>query len=131
MKGLFIDTDGRMSVREFSDTDTVSSIDEAVGGWFEIVHPMLLRAPYIMLVNEEGLLHNLPLNFCGSVLYGAHKNGQRIVGNIVILKEGFVDGEPDVVGLNDDELLKIGNEIINVSRGYGRWVDEKDREKET
>lgn len=125
MKGLFIDTDGRMSIREFSDADTVSSIDEAVGGWFEIVHPMLLMPPYIMLVNEEGLLHNLPLNVCGSVLYGAHKHGQRIVGNIVILKEGFVDGEPDAVGLNDDELHKIGNEIINLSRGYARWNNER------
>ena len=40
-------------------------IKEAVGGWYERVHPMGLNQPYSMMVNEEGLLLGLPIT--GSV----------------------------------------------------------------
>ena len=45
-------------------------IKEAVGGWYERVHPMGLDRPYSMMVNEEGLLLGLPMNRLGSELYG-------------------------------------------------------------
>lgn len=40
-----------------------------------------------MIVNEEGLLKDLPLNRAGSLLYGTQFHGSPIVGDIVIMAE--------------------------------------------
>lgn len=96
---------------------------EAVGGWYEHVRPMGLNRPYSMMVNEEGLLHGLPLNALGSALYGTHLHGQPIVGDIVIVKDGYYDGEPDVVGMTEDEAQKLGDEFIKLTHGTVRWVN--------
>lgn len=58
-----------------------------------------------MVVNEEGLIERLPFNAFASVLYGTQHHGHRIVGNVAILKQGYRDGEPDIVGLG--ELLAM------------------------
>ena len=44
--------------------------------------------------------------FC-SVLYGTPEHGQPIVGNGVILKEGFVDGERDFVEMTEKDQLTL------------------------
>lgn len=103
MKGIVIKTDGDMSVKEFGEP-LYQTVGAEVGGHIEIVFPRGLLKPYLMVVNEEGLLQNLKLNGIGSVLYGTPKHGQPIVGNVVIMKGGIVNGEPDIVGLNDDEI---------------------------
>ena len=88
MKGLVITTENKMQVREF-DEPAYETIGKTVGGWIEVVHPKLLPAPYCMIVNEEGLLLGLPLNLFGCILYDTVRHGNPIVGDIVILKEGF------------------------------------------
>lgn len=103
MKGIVIKTDGNMSVKEFGEPP-YQTVGAEVGGYIEIVHSRGLPEPYLMIVNEEGLLQKLELNEIGSVLYGTQVHGQPIVGNVVIMKDGFVNGEPDVVGLDDDEI---------------------------
>lgn len=120
MKGIVITTDNLMRIEDFGAPQH-ETIGKAVGGWIEIVRPRLLQRPYCMVVNEEGLLHNLPLNLYGSYLYDTPRHGSPIVGNVVILKEGIVDGEPDFVGLSDDEALAFGNKIIEQTRGNIRW----------
>lgn len=49
----------------------------------------------------------LPLNRFCSVLYGTPEHGQPIVGNGVILKEGFVDGERDFVEMTEKDQLTL------------------------
>ena len=49
----------------------------------------------------------LPLNRVCSVLYGTPEHGQPIVGNGVILKEGFVDGERDFVEMTEKDQLTL------------------------
>lgn len=88
MKGLVITTENEMQVREFGEP-AYETIGKAVGGWIEVVHPKGLPDPFCMVVNEEGLLHGLPLNLFGCILYDTVRHGNPIVGNIVILKEGF------------------------------------------
>lgn len=105
MKGIVIKTDGNMSVKEFGEP-LYQTAGAAVGGYIEIVHPVGLPAPYLMIVNEEGLLQELALNGIGSVLYGTPVHGQPIVGNVVIMKDGFVNGEPDAVGVEIEEIRK-------------------------
>lgn len=105
------------------DPPSYDVLREAVGGWFEHVRPVGLNRPYSMMVNEEGLLHGLPLNVLGSALYGTHIHGQPIVGDIVIVKEGYYDGEPDVVGMTQDEASKLGDKFIKLTHGAVRWVN--------
>ena len=109
MKGIVITTEKEMSVREFSeDRPLHNELGEVVGGWIEHAHPRLLPPPYCMIVNEEGLLLKLPLNLIGSAMYGTATHGYPIVGNIILLKDGCRDGEPDIVGLDDGDIKKLG-----------------------
>lgn len=124
MKGLIITTYKKIRIEDFKEP-AYKSIGKAVGGYIEIVHPARLKKPYCMVVNEEGLLHRFPVNVIGCVLYGTANHGCPIVGDIVILKEGFVNGERDFVGMTDEELAVMGNEIINISRHDYSWDKEE------
>ena len=113
MKGIVVTTDLEIRIEEFSDP-LYKSVGSAVGGYIEHVKPARLRHPYCMIVNEEGRLLDLPLNYVGSYFYGADQHGEPIVGNIVIMKDGYRGGEPDIVGLNDVEAEQIKDVIIDL-----------------
>lgn len=121
MKGIVISTKDEVSVQEFAEP-LYQSLNAAVGGYIEHVRPMRLQAPYCMIANEEGLLLGLPENNVGSYLYGADRHGNTIVGNIVIMKDGYnADGEPDIVGLDENEsanLLDAFTEKARLIRDY-------------
>lgn len=113
MKGLVVTTDLEIRIEEFSDP-LYKTVGSAVGGYIEHVKPARLRHPYCMIVNEEGRLLDLPLNYVGSYFYGTDQHGEPIVGNIVIMKDGYRGGEPDIVGLNDVEAEQIKDVIIDL-----------------
>lgn len=123
MKGLVITTDSLMRTEEYTNP-LHESIGKTVGGWIEVVHPKLLPAPYCMIVNEEGLLLGLPLNPLGSVLYESFRHGNPIVGNIVLCKEGFVEGERDIIGLDEDDIKFLGAMAVSLSGGGIKWESE-------
>lgn len=106
MKGIVITTSGEISVNDFS-APLYKSVGDAVGGWIENVHPRGLSSPYCMIVNEEGLLRDLPYNAVGSFLYETRKHGSPILGDIVIMKEGMTPEGPDIIGLSDDEVKTL------------------------
>lgn len=113
MKGIVVTTDLEIRIEEFSDP-LYKTVGSAVGGYIEHVKPARLRHPYCMIVNEEGRLLYLPLNYVGSYFYGTDQHGEPIVGNIVIMKDGYRGGEPDIVGLNDVEAEQIKDVIIDL-----------------
>ena len=113
MKGIVVPTDLEIRIEEFSDP-LYKTVGSAVGGYIEHVKPARLRHPYCMIVNEEGRLLDLPLNYVGSYFYGTDQHGEPIVGNIVIMKDGYRGGEPDIVGLNDIEAEQIKDVIIDL-----------------
>lgn len=124
MKGLVINTENKMQVREF-DEPAYESIGKAAGGWIEVVHPKGLPDPFCMVVNEEGLLQNLPWNLFGSFLYGTIYHGNPIVGDIVLLKEGYTDaGERDLIGLDEEDIKFLGAMAISESGGDIKWESE-------
>lgn len=113
MKGVVVTTDLEIRIEEFSNP-LYKTVGSAVGGYIEHVKPARLRHPYCMIVNEEGRLLDLPLNYVGSYFYGTDQHGEPIVGNIVIMKDGYRGGEPDIVGLNDVEAEQIKDVIIDL-----------------
>jgi hypothetical protein len=106
MKGIVVTTDLEIRIEEFSDP-LYKTVGSAVGGYIEHVKPARLHHPYCMIVNEEGRLLDLPLNYVGSYFYGTGQHGEPIVGNIVIMKDGYRNGEPDIVGLDDSEVERV------------------------
>lgn len=108
-KGIVITASGCWFEQEF-DEPLYKSVGKAVGGYIETVNPRGLTSPYVLVVNEEGA-YNLPVNLFGSLLYGIMAHGSPIYGNVVIMKEGFRNGEPDVVGLSKRDLLTLGDKL--------------------
>lgn len=106
MKGVVVTTNHEVRVEDFSDP-LYKTVGSAVGGYIEHVHPMRLARPLCMIVNEEGRLLDLPLNHIGSFFYGTDQHGEPIVGNIVVMKDGYRNGEPDIVGLDDSEVEQV------------------------
>lgn len=106
MKGVVVTTDNKVEIRDFGEP-LYKTVGEAVGGYIEIVHPIGLVDPLVMIVNEEGLILELPINQLGCLLYGTHNHGQPIVGNIVVMQTGYVNGEPDIIGLDDNEAAEL------------------------
>lgn len=125
MKGIVITTKNEMRVQEFSEP-TYKSIGDVVGGRIEVVCPVRLKRPYCMIVNEEGVLLNLPINSFGSFLYGMDYHGNPILGDIVLLKEGIdSDGERDILGL-DGQDIKYLCDMVSSGKGArdGMWKPE-------
>lgn len=117
MKGIVITTKNEMRVQEFS-MPAHKSIGEAVGGWIEIVRPVRLKRPYCMIVNDEGVLLNLPRNIFGSFLYGTNYHGNWILGDIVLLKEGInSDGDRDILGLDEQDIKYLCDMVSAESDG--------------
>lgn len=110
MKGIVITTDDQLRIQDFS-LPLYESAGEVVGGYIEHVNPKLLRRPYCLLVNEEGLLLGLPVNYLASYMYGTHMHGHPIVGDVVLMKNAYIHGERDIIGLSDIEIEKITREL--------------------
>lgn len=106
MKTVKVTTDNKVSIIDV-DFDDFRSIQKAIGGHFETVRTQLMADYFkdpsvIMLVDEEGLVKELPYNAVGSALYGTPQHGCPIVGDLIFAR---VDGE-DIVALDDSEALK-------------------------
>lgn len=125
MKGIVITTDDQLRVKDFS-LPLYQSAGEAVGGYIEHVNPRLLRRPYCLLVNEEGLLLGLQVNALASYMYGTHMHGHPIVGDVVLMKNAYIHGERDIVGLTDKEIEKITRELEPLLAGLRAFAVKED-----
>lgn len=106
-KVIVITTTNTVYVRELERKDNGlmnDDLQEIVGGYIEIVHPAHLESPYVLVCNDEGKILDLPRNRACSLLYGYAEHGIPMEGNIILMKEGFYEGEPDIIGLTDEEI---------------------------
>lgn len=104
-KFLRIQPDGFMELRDLDqERDLLDVIhDELDGGFFEIVRCRTLPRKFIMLVDDCGVIKDLPINPVASVLYT-----QAIAGTALIMKEDIDEyGEPDLFGLDEDETAEL------------------------
>jgi len=121
MKAIKITTNNVISVIDIQEP-TLKGMQAHVGGIIEIVRPYGLnelnvpgKESLIMIVNEEGRCIGLPLNKTGSHLYNdsPYVGFEPIVGDILFMAEGFVDGEPDIIALEDDQIEALLVELKN------------------
>lgn len=99
MKTLKITTDNKISIIDL-DFDH-ESLREEVGGYIETVKTQKLwdyfKAKVVMIVDEEGLIKELPANLLGCYFYDTDKHGFPIVGDVIL---GLMIG-PEIIGLGD------------------------------
>lgn len=100
-KGAVLYTDGTYEEKEFKQ---LSDMQAAVDG---LIEPIALRDFYGAgvcqgYVNEEGLLHQLPLNSVASALSFMFGNTPNIVGNMIVL--GLTDDEGEDTDIPKDIL---------------------------
>lgn len=104
MKTIKVDTSNNMLVVELTE---YRKLRELLQGIPEHVRPRQLKQPFCMMVDEEGVLKNLPLNLLGSMLYETDKHGCPIVGDIYFMKEEWLNDGCDIVGLTDNDILEL------------------------
>lgn len=116
MKGIVITPDMDIRVEDFGEPlhETVGAV---VGSHIEHSLPKGLPDPYCMIVNGKGRLEGLPKNPVGCELYGTPEHGQPIVGTVVLLKDGIVKGEPDIVGLDDEDIDQLMEIVAPIAAG--------------
>lgn len=68
----------------------LQTMQKVVGGLIEIIN---LQNGYIMIVNEEGKLNNLPINIQASIIFQHALNvtDDFIVGDVIVAPENMVD----------------------------------------
>lgn len=114
MKGIVIKADGTIYTADLAEP-SFAAMQWIVGGGIEHVRPLFLKEPYCMIVNENGLLLHLPINEIGGYLYGTPIHNNPIAGDIIILKDGLnADGEPDIIGLDANEIRKLKNTMYDI-----------------
>lgn len=105
-KTVKVTTDNKISMIDV-DFSNFRSIQQAIGGHFETVRTQLMADYFhdpsvIMLVDEEGLIKELPVNALGCVLCGTPQHGCPIVGDLIFAR---IAGE-DIVAPDDPEALQ-------------------------
>jgi len=101
MKTILIKTDQTVSIKEISG---YADLYKYYKGFPSTVNPRGLDRPFCMIVDDAGLLHGLPVNAFGTMLYGATKHGNPIVGDIFLIKQKWGSDGYGLVGLSDDEI---------------------------
>ena len=114
MKGIVLTTLTEICTVEIHDNGLplYKLARDIVGGHIETVYPRRLDPLFALIVNEEGLLKNLPINPVASWLYGADTHGHPITGDALILKIGLFNGEPDVIGIPDNEIKACMRKLL-------------------
>lgn len=112
MQGIKITSDNIISVVDI-DTSDYHAIIECIGcDIFEVVGTELLNSYFnekvVMVMDEEALLKDLPVNQFGSFFYGSIVHGHPICGDIILFirdfseLEGFESPNDTVQYLLDD-----------------------------
>lgn len=118
MNAILIGTGRIISTIEITEP-IYKCLQNAIGGYIEIVRPKGLNNSFCMIVDEEGLIKQKPINEIGSVLYETQKHGQPIVGDVVIVKEIDTDEGRELNGLSESEI----NEVLTIiNRIYTRVI---------
>lgn len=99
-------TNGEIKILEANETFTLQELQAEVGGGIEIVN-CRYGENLCMVVNDEGLLENLPVNPYGTILYRGPLGNAWIAGDAVLCIRRM-DPEPDVYPMlrSNAELIK-------------------------
>ena len=119
---LYEGRDGHQVQHVGEDRDMLRYLQQSVRGYIEVVYPQNLPKPFLMLVNEEGLLRNMDLNPAACWLYGSQDHGQPIVGPAVICKQIWTDDGPDIGLLTKEDVEEAMTAVWKAHGHYWSWT---------
>lgn len=117
--------DLELSAVEWPEGANYKFLQQQIGGQIEHVRPTRLYellqkrnlpCNYCMLVDEEGLLKDIPYNPFGSYLYKTDQHGSPIVGTVLIVQETYEDFVP-IAQKDFAEILMLMKLVVNSLRG--------------
>ena len=118
MNAMIITTSNLIFPVEWPTDFSFSWVEKLIGcDMIEIVRPEKLPRKFVMLIDEEGKLKPNSINPICSWLYGTEHHGDPIVGNAMIVKETFVNGEMDFCGMTVEELEELRTTLVNGGDG--------------
>ena len=109
MKAILLKTNGHIKPIDMKEDADFRWYAKQIGcDWIEIVRPV--NCPYVLIVDEEGMMKANSLNILASDMYGTFEHNQPIVGDCLLVREEYI-GEPTVVGFDDDEADEIVSKL--------------------
>ena len=134
---LLVKVDGSVSRVEIEDGEFNNRVHTLIDcKYYELVS---IKGGFYMVVDECGkiLAEPKPVNYKCSMLYPGTPHGDPIVGDVVIGKIGYDFGEPDMTGLDEEELkfLERFFESVDIIRSRfknstGKTAENNLKEKE-
>lgn len=111
---LILYTNGRIEVIGQDEEELeLEKLQKIVGGFIEIVNTRF-RTDLTMVVDDEGLLKNKPLNPYATLLYGGVLSGAHIAGDAVLcIRKDYP--EPDIYAMTSFGALCV-KEILQTSK---------------
>ena len=77
--------------------------------FIEVVHPRYYPHPFV--IDEEGRLKDNYVNIIASAMHGTFEHNEPIVGTAILMDEGLVDGEPDLIGFSLEKATSIVDDL--------------------
>lgn len=104
---VVITAEGDIYVKKSKKSEiSLEELQSVVDGYIETVPVTVGNGQYIMVVNEEGKIRNLPYNLCATRIRNYRRMTEDfIVGSVAIVKR---QGE-DLIGLSKEDLLDFMN----------------------
>jgi len=110
--------------------DSLKFLQGIVGGYIEFIN--LPKQGVVMVVNEEGKLHDLPTNVFASVLFYQDYQATRdfIVGDVAFLS-AEVDEYGDPAGLSNSQVNSLYNEMQwLIDEAQSEAIDRRETDRE-
>ena len=115
VKGMVITTEEKIEERDFEEP-LQQSLGKALGGYARRMDVERLAKPFCLFLRETGkntglfgkeqgrdaFEEGVELNRIGSQLCK-----MDVWGAIIILREGFFKGEPDIAGLDEEDIFRL------------------------
>lgn len=70
------------------ETFTLKELRDIVHGYIEII---TLSNPLVMIVNEEGIIEELPMNVKASQIAASYHRGSFIVGDVLVCNSSMIE----------------------------------------
>ena len=117
---IYITCDGEISVVEFEHSELLKKCHELCN--CEYIETVYLPhyGDLLMIVDDSGKITDPPkrVNPVASMLYPGTLHGDYIVGDVLLGREGEVDGEPDITGLYDPALNYFFKFLTDFKESY-------------
>jgi len=115
VKVLYKEVGKEPTILEIEDTYEIKK--SLVGGYVEYCYFDIIKKNVGMIVNEEGKLENLPINFKSKTY------NEIFVGNVVFIRENE-NGLTDITEEDIEDITKwLENESKTVENAFTKWLD--------